>query len=268
MQRKSIKFLKTKTIMETNNYFSIHRLYLLSRRQVFSNGKSLIIAFGGVAGFLLIISLLVAYFNPTALTGLTALYFTSMFIGGYIFTSHIFNEMHQIQKGYNFLTLPVSIHERLANAWLLTGIFFPALSLLVMAAMVFLANLIMNFTVDVAPFQSVFSHNSFVLIRIYIITQTIFLFGSVYFRKNNFLKTLLAIILISIVLNMYAGLLGWGLFNSMDMEGMAMDMNQLPPAMSQLLEKYIPNISKFAFNYLTLPFFLLLTWFGLKERQV
>ncbi len=268
MLKKSIKFLKINTIMETNDLFSIHRLYLLSRRQVFSNGKSLLIAFGGVTGFLLIISLLVAYFNPAALNGLTILYFITMFIGGYIFTSNIFNEMHQVQKSYSFLTLPVSINERLANAWLLTGIIFPFLSLLVMAAMVLLANLIMNFTVDLEPFQSVFSHNSLKIIKIYCITQSIFLLGAVYFRKNNFLKTLLAIFVISLILNLYTGLLGWSLFGSFNAEPMMFDETNLTPALNHLFTNHIPKIATFVFTYLTLPFFLITTWFGLKERQV
>jgi hypothetical protein len=50
--------------METNNLFNFKRLLLLMRRQIFSSAKSLLIAFGGMAGTLLIISLLVAYFNP------------------------------------------------------------------------------------------------------------------------------------------------------------------------------------------------------------
>jgi hypothetical protein len=254
--------------METNNIFSVHRLYLLIRRQVFSNGKSLLIAFGGVSGFLLIISLLVAYFNPTALSGLTVLYFTTMFIGGFIFTSNFFGEMHQIQKSYSFLTLPVSINERLAAGWILTGILFPLFSLLVMAAIVFSANLVMNFTVDMAPFQSVFSNTSMKLIKIYIITQSIFLFGSVYFRKNNFLKTLLALIVVSLILNIYTGLLGWALFGTFNSDMMVIDGNNLTPAMNQLFTNHIPYISKFVFNYLVLPFFMVTTWFGLKERQV
>ncbi len=254
--------------METNNIFSTHRLYLLIRRQVFSNGKSLLIALGGVSGFLLIISVLVAYFNPSALIGLTALYFTCMFIGGYIFTSNIFNEMHQIQKSYSFLTLPVSINERLAAAWLLTGILFPIVSLLIMAAIVLLANLIMNLTVDMAPFQSVFSPTSLKLIKIYVITQSLFLLGAVYFRKNNFLKTLLALIVVSLILNIYTGLVGWALFGSLNSEGMHIDGNNISPAMNQLFTDHIPNMARFVFNYLTLPFFLVTTWFGLKERQV
>lgn len=254
--------------METNNIFNVKRLYLLMRRQVFSNGKSLLIAFGGMAGVLLVISLLVAHFNPGGLSGLTNLYLTVMFIGGYIYTSNIYSELHQIQKSYNFLTLPVSTTERLASGWLITGIIFPVLALITMVVIIFLSNSVTKLTIDLAPIQSVLSASSMKAVMIYVVTQSVFLLGAAHFRKNNFLKTLLAMFLFSLVLNIYAGLLGWGLFNSFKTDGFMFNEHNMSPALEHLFMDQIPAVAEFVFKYLTLPFFLLATWFSLKEREV
>lgn len=254
--------------METNNIFYIPRLFLLMRRQIFSNAKSLLIAFAGVAGFLLFISILTAYFNPQQLGSLRSLYLTVMFISGYIFTSNSFSELHQIQKSYSYLTLPVSTTERLAGNWLLTGIIFPLVSLLVMAMIIFIANLVTRVTIDMTPIQSIFSASTFSAIKVYVITHSIFLLGATYFRKNNFLKTILALFVVMLLINTYAGLLGWGLLNEFKTSAWVFNDSQLSPSLEHLFMNQIPKISLFIFNYLMLPFFLITTWFSIRERQV
>lgn len=256
--------------METNNILNISRLYLFIRRQVLSNAGSWLIAFGGIAGVLLVISLLVAHFQPQNLSGMTGLYFSALFVGGYIFTAGIFNELHNPQKSYQFLTLPVSTTERLLGGWLLTGIIFPILGLLGMALIVLLANLVMNFTLDVAPFQSVFSSQSFTALKVYFVTQSIFLLGAAYFRKNNFLKTILALFVISVVVQIIVVTTAWALFSPFTDggDGINIGPEDLPPRMEILFTNYIPAIAKVVFWYLTVPFFLITTWFSLKERQV
>ncbi len=255
--------------MENPTIFSLKRFYLLSRRQILSNTMSLLIAFGAVAGVLLIISLLVAYFNPENLNNLTGLYFAVMFIGGYIFSSNMFNELHTAPKSYNYLTLPVSTTERLVSAWAISAFLFPAIALIAMALMVFLANLIMNLTLDLAPFQGIFSRGSFQAVKVYFITQSVFLLGAAYFRKNNFLKTLLALFVISMIINIYMGITGYIMFSEWDMS-MQVNISEdgSYPAIENLFLRQIPAVASFVFNYVTVPFFLVTTWFSLKERQV
>ncbi len=256
--------------MEAKNILSVSRLYLFIRRQVLSNSGGWLIAFGGIAGVLLVISLLVAHFQPQNLSGMTGLYFSALFLGGYIFTSGIFNELHNPQKSYQFLTLPVSATERLLGAWLLTGIIFPVVGILAMALIVLLANLVMNFTLDVTPFQSVFSSQSFTAMKVYFVTQSIFLLGAAYFRKNNFLKTVLALFVISVVVQVVVAATAWALFSPFTDggEGLNIGPEDLSPRMEELFTNYIPAIARVVFWYLTVPFFLITTWFSLKERQV
>lgn len=255
--------------MKTNQIIQINRLGLLLRRQVFSNGKSIGIAFGAITGMMLVITLLVAYFNPAAINNLHYLYFSALFIGGYIFSSHVYNELHQIQKSYSYLTLPVSTTERLLSGWIISGLLFSLASLVAIAIVVILSGLIMSLITGTAPGQDLFYHNSLSLVKNYMITQTIFLLGAVYFRKNNFLKTLLALFLFMVVTNLYAGLVGWMLFGSFTQQGgMIVDETAVIQPMEKLFTTYFPNIASFIYNWLFGPFFLVTTWFGIKERQV
>ncbi len=256
--------------MEANNILNIKRLYLFVRRQVLSNSGSWLIAFGGIAGVLLVISLLVAHFQPQNLSGMTGLYFSVLFVGGYVFTAGIFNELHNPQKSYQFLTLPVSATERLLGGWLLTGIVFPVFGVLAMSLIVLLANLVMNFTLDVTPFQSVFSPQSFTALKVYVVTQSVFLLGAAYFRKNNFLKTILALFIISVVVQIVVATTAWALFSPFTDggDGLNIGPEHLSPRMETFFTNYIPAIARVVFWYLTVPFFLITTWFSLKERQV
>ncbi len=251
--------------MEKSNIFNINRLYLLTRRHLFSNLTGWMIAFGALSGVMLVISLLVANFQPGSLAMLTPTYLTIMFLGGYIFTSSIFSELNEPRKATHYLTLPVSVTERLASAWLLTGILFPLFALLMIFLIIFLANLIMNLTFDFSPFANLFSGNYVNAFKTYLVTQSVFLLGAAYFRKYNFLKTLLVLFVFFVAFMIVSGLLGW-LFLSHLAEMLASEeaaLNVDPVAV-----RWIPMAANFFYNYLMLPFFLVTTWFTLKERQV
>ncbi len=235
-----------------------------------SNAPVWLIAFGAVAGTLLLISLLVAYLKPENLPGLSGLYYTVMFIGGYVYTSSIFGELHHSQRSYQYLTLPVSTTERLLSSWLLTALLFPLFSVMLMALIVFIANLIMNFTFDVTPFQSVYSSSGWTAIKVYFVTQSVFLLGAAYFRKNNFLKTVLALFVVSVIIQVIIVVTAWILFSpeASSGEGLSLGPQNMSLELENLIMNYIPATARLVFWYLTVPFFLVVTWFSLKERQV
>ncbi len=255
--------------MEKSNILNMNRLFLLTRRHLLSNLAGWIIAFAALSGVLLIISLMVAYFQPGSLAVLTPTYLTIMFIGGYIFTSSIFSELNEPRKAFHYLTLPVSLSERLLSAWLLTGIIFPVIALLMIFVIIFLANLIMNLTFDFSPFAYVFSGNYAQAFKNYLITQSVFLLGAAYFRKYNFLKTLLVLFVLFVAFMSIIGLLGWLIIAPLAESSMqAMESGEMTLNMDPTSIKWIPKAANIIYNYLMLPFFLIASWFTLKERQV
>jgi hypothetical protein len=88
------------------------------------------------------------------------LYLVVMFIGGYIFTSNIYFELHQVQRSYCYLTLPVSTTERLASGWLMTGLFFAVFSLLTMSLIGLVGNVAMKLLNGTTPFGGIISSGS------------------------------------------------------------------------------------------------------------
>lgn len=255
--------------MEKNNFLNINRLYLLTRRHIFSNAKGWLVAFGAVSGALLVISLLTAYFNPENLPNLAPTYITIMFIGGYILTSNIFSELHDTRKATHYLTVPVSTTERLLSAWLLTAVVFPILSMLLITLIILIANLLMNLTLDFQPFQQVFYNGGYRIFRTYLITQSIFLLGAAYFRKNNFLKTVLTMFVFSMVVAALTSAFGYLLLSSLsEGGGVTLEANSLTVQLESLFMDRIPATARIIYYFLSVPFFLVVSWFTLKERQV
>ncbi len=255
--------------MKTNNILSIKRLYLFLRRQILSNTTTLLIAFGAVAGALLVVTLLSGFLQPQEPSNLTGLYLSAMFIGGFVFTSNIYAELHQSQRSYQFLTLPVSTTERLAGAWVITAVLFPLVSVAAMALIVLIANLLINISMGVSPFPSVFTGGTWTAVKIYVVTQSMFLAGAAYFRKNNFLKTVLTLFVASMILQFFFALSAWLILSPLDPgPGFSMQAQHLTPQLEQLIMTYIPNTARVVFWYLWAPFFLVIAWFSLKERQV
>ncbi|MEE4176944.1 MAG: hypothetical protein V2I46_05485 [Bacteroides sp.] len=252
-----------------NNTFSFNRLFLLGKRQVVGNFSGLLIAFAAIAGSLLVIALLTGYSSPTSLLNIGPLFYVVLFIGGFVFTSNIFAELHSPQKSIPFLTLPVSKLERLVNAWLLTAILFPILAFIAFSLVLLLAYLILGIPIPAGAFAMLWSAKALKIVILYFITQSIFLFGAVYFRKHNFLKTLLSLFVIQNVIGLFAALVGYLLFGTFQFDGNEFVSNSsFTPGMERFFTVTIVEIAKFAFYYLTVPFFLILTWFGIKERQV
>lgn len=252
-----------------NNIFSTRRLSLLGKRQVLGNLNGLLIAFAAIAGALLVISLLSGYSNPASIRGLSPLYYVVLFVGGYVFTSNIFAELHSPQRSIPFLTLPVSKLERLTNAWLLTAIIYPIFALIGIALIIFLSHLILGIPMVNETFAAVWSVKTWKIVLIYSITQSLFLFGAVYFRKHNFLKTLLSLFVILNIIGIFAAIVAYFLFGTFKFDSEHwIQGSALSPGLENFFIKTFPAIMKFAFYYLMIPFFLLLTWFGIKERQV
>ncbi len=258
--------------METNNHFSLMRLWLLIRRQVITNGYGLLIAFGAIAGMLLLIAVLMVVFNPNAVHNLNGLFFSILFIGGFIYTSNAYAELQQVQRSYSYLTLPVSTTERLGSAWLLGGILLPFFALLAMTGVILLGNVIIallpGFSFGHLSLQALFSKSSMNALGVYAVTQPIFLLGAAAFRKHHFIKTLLALFVCMVILNAYTGLLGWAMFSGIQENGITIGPDQVPAHLERLFTRHIPLVAEIVFKYVMAPFFLVVTWFRIKERQV
>ena len=244
--------------MYTNIYSTPRQLNFVSRQlSLFRQGW--MIAAAAVFGLFLVISVVTAYFNPSELRGLRGLYHTGLTIGGLIFTSQMFQELHAANRSYAFLTLPVSTLEKLVGSWLLSAPLF-ILGYTVVTFAIYLLSALVAGRPEVA--FNYFGYEYWKTVGNYLVIQTIFLWGACYFRKMNFLKTLLVIVVVPIIVGLYGGLLGWMLF------GGETNIQINDTTFNSIFGGYFPAIMKFLYYGVFGPYMLVTTYFTLRERQV
>lgn len=182
-----------KTIKQGTDFFNLRRFLLLLRRD-FSNGyRSVLIAMAAVLGFIILVSAL------SALKGgngefYTVIFAQLLFVGGYIVSSLAFKELHQPDRSYFYCTLPGSLVEKFSSKLLVTSLGY-ALGTLIFYTIVGAASEGINRLIFGRGhyFFNPLDMNILLMIAVYLVTQSVFLTGSIYFRKLAFLKTTLIV---------------------------------------------------------------------------
>ena len=244
-----------------NTELNLNRLGFFLRRQLYLNFSTMWIAIAAILGLLLIISALFASFDtdPDTVLNLRNLYLVVFMLGGYIFTSKVFDEMHAPQKSYMFLTLPVSATEKLLAAWLITSPLYVLVAGLMMLLLTFFSALIAG---NMEALPSLFDETFFNCVGVYMVTQAVFFLGATTFRGNNCLKTLLALIVVAMLIGAYGAGLGYLLFGHSNYGGGPSE------EFRETAEYIFANIIPMLFWWVLAPFLLLVSYFKLKERQV
>lgn len=250
--------------MTINNYFNIQRFLLTLKNDLIRNAKTYLISLGAIAGIFFTIDVL-----PGILTGITFImvpaYLPLYMVLGYILSSIIFNEMHDSQKGLVFLTTPSSTLEKLISKLLITTIIYTG----IMWSFFHILTLFLN-TTNALFFGSEavsFAFN-WELVRIYVITQALYLFASSYFKKNAFLKLLFAAFVLQMFFSFFS-VINFKLFfnisdfNNIHFETMDINMGDIADYI-----KNIVYISKFSFYWLFAPFLWFMTYLRIAEKEV
>lgn len=201
--------------LEPTNLFSYSRLVQVIKRIYTLNKRT-----WGTGALVIIGALLLFWFFPLLFASQPwhqfisgnliqpALFFYTA--GGLFLTSAVFYELHSPDTAFLTLTLPATSLEKLAGAWFITSVLYTLVSVLLYLTLVLtLHGFSLIFISSDVPF-SVYQLNSSEVVQTllnYFGYQSIFLLGAVVFRKNNFLKTLLGIIVFLAGLFMIGGLL-------------------------------------------------------------
>jgi len=194
------------------NDFHIRRLGLLLRRDFSAGYKSVFIAMAAVGGFVLLVSVLSVFGQARGPIHYT-LYFPLLFIGGFIATSMIFKELHLDGQSVFYLTLPGSNLEKFLSKLLVTSLGYAFGSLFFYTAVSSAAEGINRLIFGYGhAFFNPFTGDVLQAVAAYLVTQAVFLVGSVYFRKLAFIKTNLYLWLFSIVLTVLAAVSAWIVF--------------------------------------------------------
>ncbi len=174
--------------------FSLERFILLIVRDLTYMRKSILILSGAMAG--VFISLNIVSEVMDSLFGF--FYFT----GGFIFTSGIFRELHARETVTDYLMLPASSLEKFAERLFIATAGWTLYSLVLFSASSFIIELIKIFLEKGSGFNP-FNPMDVQLLKTipyYLVNSSVFLLGAVYFKKMNFIKTILALFSVFIFL--------------------------------------------------------------------
>ncbi|MFO7729293.1 MAG: hypothetical protein R6V86_00870 [Spirochaetia bacterium] len=190
--------------------FSLKRIELLLRRDITSGYKNVLIIIGALAAVLITFDVL----NFTLFQGQPEIghhlstFSTILFIGGFIVTSGIFKEVHQRESAQAYLMLPASPLEKTVSRILISNIGWILLTLLWYSAYSYLSAGITELMAGqhhylFNPFQSRF----WLIIANYLVVQSIFLVGAIYFRKAQLFKTLLTLFAAGVIFSILMAVL-------------------------------------------------------------
>lgn len=180
------------------------RVGILMRHDLAVNLKSTLTGFGAVAG------VTVALFLISAATGSdgsgefhASLFANILVIGGFVVSSVAFSDLNDPKNGIHYLMLPGSTLEKYLAKLLLTSVGWTlAVILLYMVATALGAAIAsLAFAQHPGVFVPV-GRTTWNTIASYLVAQSIFLFGSVYFRKVAFLKVVLGSVAVAFSLGL------------------------------------------------------------------
>lgn len=284
----------------TNQVFSFSRWRLLVAKQWLEHGRRYLLSLLAIGGLMAAWEAFIIAVVPYAplepfmqfATHMVGLYFT-----GSLFASSLFADLGNRKQALPWLSLPASHLEKLLCA-ILYGVvlFYLAFTLvfyLVDIPMVHWANSILrrhplNFPGSSTPIPPSLVYNLFtpagaplpekewhLFTAGYFMIQAVFLLGSVYFTRFAFIKTVVAGLLFVLAFVIFQKLVlfpmaaeGW----SHDFFRWTQDMNELTDRdrplhevrLSYPLEAVLILLAQFGIA----PFFWLVTWFRLKEKEV
>jgi hypothetical protein len=193
-----------------NKVFKPRRFAQLLLRDLAGGYRSLLVAMAAVAGSVLLVSALTVLGRKLAGANTGADFYPNMFVnilflGGFIVTSLAFREARQNGGGIFYLTLPASSLEKFASKLLATSVGYALGSLVFFTAVAAVSEgvnrLIFGFG---NSFFNPFEPGVLESIGYYLVFQSVFLLGSVWWKKLALVKTVLMLQLVAVGIVMVA----------------------------------------------------------------
>ncbi|MBN2601633.1 MAG: hypothetical protein JXR87_06545 [Candidatus Marinimicrobia bacterium] len=258
--------------MKLHKLFNFKRFLLLLRNDLLRNYRTLLIGAGTVAAIYFIITLVPMIFSHENIDHDFNIGFfpTVLYICGFLLSATIFSEIHLSQKNTAFFMLPATTFEKFTSRLLLTTIGYVVISV----AFYFILNMVSLFLSTIIlksgfPVFNPLAKDMLLAMAIYLISQSIFLFGSIYFKNHAFMKTGLSLFGLSIAIGIFASIVFrivyYDFFHHMRFMDnyMASDFIYLEKFGETLL-----SIIKYIFWVFMAPYFWILAYLRLSEKEV
>jgi hypothetical protein len=184
--------------------FSARRFGRLLLRDLAYGYRGLLIAMAAVAGGVIVVSAIGALAMSAGGAaegtvrgdGYFGFFQNLLFLGGFIATSLAFREVWQNGSGIAYLTLPGSVFEKFVAKLLVTSVGFAVGTLIFMTATAAASEALDRLVFGVGHgFFNPFTTAVLQAVARYLVVQSFFLLGSIWFRKLAFVRTVLWIVL-------------------------------------------------------------------------
>lgn len=252
-----------------NTIFSINRLCMLLKRYFIENRQRELTFWGGAI-------LLFAWF-PFSENNQTSFFILLIFISGFIFAGRMFKIFNYTSGGMHYLLIPATHLEKLITAIILSTFYF-----VIMIVITFVIGRTLDTTIgnlytgthqpvyyeliQSTSKYSVYKQSGLTLFNMFFLFaafQSVFLLGSIYFKGNAFGKTTLVIFIVSILLLIISNLLANLLLCLCGPD------HQLIFTSLTIHNIFSANsIFQTIIMYAFIPFFWLVSYFRLTEKQV
>ena len=199
------------------------------------------------------------------------LFWTTIFLGGLIFTSIIFDEFNEPQSKQFYLTTPSSHLEKFSSKLFLTTVAYTMTTMIAFSIMSFIATFLLELRSETdLPSFNPFHGENVAVIKSYVIIQSVFLLGAATFSRGAFLKTIAAIIGISFVLSIIWMTVGVGAISQHFSFNAKFDFNSSHVNFEGIegSMKGYSQVLKWLYFLLLAPLMWLITYFKLTEKEV
>lgn len=262
---------------------SFKRLGLLLRKHWIENYRIYLMGMGIIAGFTILIFLLVFYTEDGRIEEVFQMgyYSAGLFLCGTIFTSYIFNDFSQKPKGILFLTLPGSSLEKFLSLWLYATIGFVIVySLIFYAVAIPFVKVSQSYNADELVRHSKFYNSRIQVLNFfqsekefyylffpYFFIQAVFLLGSVWFERFSFIKTAISGLLIVALFTFSNYAMGRVLIGEESVTAIPFHLLRHSYITARLPES-IMSVIEFVAKYCVTPFLWFITYLKVAEKEL
>lgn len=179
-----------------SNFFDINRFGLLLRKRLIDSQSSIIFELLGLAAVFAIFLGLAATSGSISDKSQIIIFSIGFAVLGVIYADRAFSETKSSVKGVFYLSTPASQFEKLLVGILFTSVLFPLVYVVVFLMVDGLFYMVLNGTglVAVDSVMRIESAEITGFVRPMLVIQSVFMLGSIWFRKRSLLKTVIVVV--------------------------------------------------------------------------
>ncbi len=200
--------------MNIQTYLSPLRLWFLFKRDINRQWKDYLITMSAFCGFFLI-SLIITSKVGSIESGVHYAFLSILiYVLGFILASMAFRDAHKKLLNHDWLMLPASTLEKFVEKLVLYSVVLPVVTIVFYTVFSLIGKLIIQvFMGEYFPLFNIANGAVWQMFGYYVIAVSIFILGAAWFKNNNFIKTIVALVVFSIILSIVSTLIVWLVFN-------------------------------------------------------